>query len=198
MLKLKLIEDLVEKYGNELYFENSLNYILRNYYQEPYDFYDSFAEYWDKNELGNKARSRIDLYKILLEFYNNNIGKHISIFRDILRFDFIYNTKSPTIPLFMVNENEDIPKSKKHDFLKKQSNLEKYIPDFLDMPTKKIINEVYIEKFNYDILDFIENNYNLDMVNTLDTYILFVYDYNRKVFERCKYYNVTEEFLLEE
>lgn len=36
------------------------------------------------------------------------------------------------------------------------------------------------------------------MVNTLDTYILFVYNNDRKVFERCKYFNITEEFLHEE
>lgn len=198
MLKLKAVEDLVEKYANELYFENSLNYIIRYFYQKPYDFFESFAEYWDKNELSNKAHSRTDLYKILLEFYSKNIGEHILLFRDILRFDFVYNTKSPTIPHFMKNTNEDISKAKKHDFFKKQSNLEKYIPEYLNIPTKKIINEVYIEKFNYDILEIIEKSYNLDMVNTLDTYILFVYNNDRKVFERCKYFNITEEFLHEE
>lgn len=164
----------------------------------PFDFYESFADYWEIENLSSKAHSRIDLYRILLEFYNRNITKYVELFRDILRFDFIYNTKSPTIPDFMRNTSGDIQKTKKHDFLKNKSNLEKYLPEYIDLPTKKIVNEVYIDKFNYDILEFIEKNYNLDVVTLSDTYILFVYEHDRKVFERCKYYKVTQEFLHEE
>ncbi len=198
MIKLKTIEDLVEKYANELYFENSINYIIRNFFHKPFDFFESFAEYWEKKGLASISHSRVGLYKTLLEFYNSNINNHIELFKDILRFDFIYNTKSPTIPDFMKGLSEDIPKAKKHDFLKNQANLVKYLPELLDMPAKKIINEVYMEKFNYDILEFIEKNYNLDSVTIMDIYILFAYDYDRKVFERCKYFNITEEFLQEE
>ncbi|MFA5525050.1 MAG: B12-binding domain-containing radical SAM protein, partial [Tissierellales bacterium] len=198
MLKLKGVEDLVEKYANELYFENTLNYILNNFFHRPFDFFESFADYWGKEDLSIKAHSRTDLYRILLEFYCSNINKYVELFKDILRFDFIYNTKSPTIPYFMRNGSEDISKTKKHDFLKNHLNLEKYLPEYMDLPAKKIINEVYIDRFNYDILKFIDTNYNLDEYALSDTYVLFVYKNDSKVFERCRYYKVTQEFLQEE
>lgn len=191
MIKLKRIEDLVEKYGNEFYFENSLNYIMNNFYESPFDFYESFAEYWEKEGLSNISHGRTDLYKILLNFYKERTNKNEELFKDILRFDFICNTKSPTIPEFMKNSNEDIPKQMKHEFLKKREILEKYLPKYLNLPTKKIVNEVYIEKFNYDILKIIENNYILGEAALCHTYILFHYD----DLDECRFFKITEEFL---
>ncbi len=198
MLKLKGIEDLVEKYANELYFENSISYIINNFYEEPFDFFECFAEYWEKAGLSSKAHSRVELYNILLEFYNSNIIKNQELFRDIIRFDFICNSKSPTIPEFMKNSGEDIPKQNKHDFLKNPENLKKYLPDYLETPTKKVVNEVDIEKFNYDILKLIDQDYIVDEAISTSTIILFIYDNDKKVFERCKYFKVTDEFMNEE
>ncbi len=195
MLKLKGIEDLVEKYANELYFENSISYIINNFYEEPFVFFESFAEYWEKEDLSSKAHSRVELYNILLEFYNSNTRKNQEMFRDIIRFDFICNSKSPTIPEFMKNLGEDIPKQNKHDFLKNPENLKKYLPEFLETPTKKVVNEVYIEKFNYDILKLIAQDYIVDEAISKSTIILFIYDNDKKVFERCKCFKVNDEFM---
>ena len=191
ILKLKGIEDLVEKYGNEFYFENSLSYIMNNFYKSPFEFYESFAEYWERKGLSNESHGRIDLYRILLDFYEENINRNVKLFKDILRFDFICNTKSPTIPEFLKNSNEDIPKQMKHNFLKKREILGRYLPKYLDLPTKKIVNEVYIEKFNYDILKIIEKNYRLEEATLCHTYILFYYDDANG----CCFFQVTEEFL---
>lgn len=198
MLKLKAIEDLVEKYANEFYFENSISYIINNFYEKPFDFFDAFAEYWEKEGHSSKAHGRVDLYRILLEFYNSNIDNYNELFRDVIRFDFVYNSKSPTIPEFMKNLNGDIEKHKKHDFLRDQKNIEKYLPEYLDIPAKKIINEVYIEKFNYDILNLIKQDYKIDEICLSSSIVLFIYDFDKKVFGRCKYINVTNEFTDEE
>lgn len=198
MLKLKGIEDLVEKYANEMYFENSICYIIDNFYETPFDFFERFAKYWEREDLSSKAHSRIELYRILLEFYNCNVCKYTELFRDIIRFDFIYNSKSPTIPKFMKDIEEEIPKHKKHEFLKNQGNLMKYLPEYIDTPTKNIVNEVYIERFNYDILKLIKQNYKADEISLSNTIILFIYNYGSKVFDKCKCFNVTEEFIYEE
>lgn len=195
MLQLKGIEDLVEKYANELFFGNSVSYIINNFYDTPFDFFESFAMYWEREDLSGKSHSRVDLYRILLEFYNNSVGEYTELFRNIIRFDFIYNSKSPTIPEFIKSKKEDVPKNKKHEFLKKQENLVKYLPEYIDTPAKIIINEVYIERFNYDILKLIKRDNRVDEINLSDTIILFVYKHDRKVFEKCKCFDVTDEFI---
>ncbi|WP_352417816.1 B12-binding domain-containing radical SAM protein [Proteiniborus sp.] len=195
MLQLKGIEDLVEKYANELFFGNSVSYIINNFYDTPFDFFESFAMYWEREDLSGKSHSRVDLYRILLEFYNNSVGEYTELFRNIIRFDFIYNSKSPTIPEFIESKKEDVPKNKKHEFLKKQENLVKYLPEYIDTPAKIIINEVYIERFNYDILKLIKRDNRVDEINLSDTIILFVYKHDRKVFEKCKCFDVTDEFI---
>lgn len=196
ILKLKIIEDLVEKYANELYFEKSLNYIISNFFKSTFDFFESFAEYWEENHLDEEAHSRVKLYKILLEFCISKIGKYNNLFREIIKFDFIYNSKSPNIPEFLKSAGKEVSKQKKHEFLKNEYNLLKYIPEYKNIPTKKIINEIYIEKFSYDILKAIDKKHYPDKIDFKDTVVLFVYSSNE--LERCKYFEITEEFIKEE
>lgn len=195
MLKLKVIEDLVEKYANELYFENSLNYVINSYFDQPFDFYESFAEYWEGKCHDSKAHSRVDLYRILLEFYHEVVNENVELFRNIVKFDYLYNTKTATIPEFMDTRKTNKLKQMRHEFLKNLENLQIYLPDYLDVPPKKIVNEVHFEEFNYDILKFIDSNFESNSISPSRTIILFVYDFDNKVFNRCKSFNVTDDFI---
>lgn len=194
ILKLKDIEELVEKYANEFYFENSLNFIINNYYREPFEFYDEFSEYWRSNSHYKVSHSRVELYKILFEFYETKIADQIEVFREVLKFDFIFNNKSSNIPEYLKNINIDYLKTKRHDFLKNLNYIEKYMPIFASKPVKKIINHVNIIEFSVNIIDLIKDNCILNKVDFTKSIVLFVYDDYKNVFERCKYFDVTEEF----
>ncbi|MGF7060765.1 B12-binding domain-containing radical SAM protein [Brassicibacter mesophilus] len=193
LLKLKGIEDLVEKYGNEFYFENSINFIIYNYYDTPFDFYSEFSEYWQEKGHQRVSHSRTELYRILFDFYLSGIENNLEIFKEVLRFDFIYNNKSPNVPKYIKNDNSDYLKKQKHDFLKNEDNVSKYIPKHANLPAKKIINDVYFEEFNLNILDFIKYKYDLNNIKYSKSIILFVYDF-KNVFNRCQCFNVTDEF----
>ena len=59
LLKLKNIEELVDKYYNEKYFNKSIKYAAGTWFAEsPFEFYSSFSDYWQKYDLYNKAHSR--------------------------------------------------------------------------------------------------------------------------------------------
>src|SRR5699024_5643476 len=64
ILKLKGIEDLVEKYYNEGYFDNSLEFIIKNHYQSPFDFFEDFLDYWEYRDYHTVSHSRDRLYEI--------------------------------------------------------------------------------------------------------------------------------------
>ncbi|RKD32591.1 B12-binding domain-containing radical SAM protein [Thermohalobacter berrensis] len=196
MLTLKIIEDLVEKYPNSRSFKNCLEYIIKKYFETPFDFYEKFAKYWTNKGFHRISHSKTRLYKILKMFYIDYVKNDIDIFNEILKFDFIYNNKS-NIPPF-IETYKDIPKNKKHVFLQNRENLLKYIPEFKELPAKKIINKVHFEKFPINIIDFINSGYNLKKLQREDKVVLFVYDENKKVFDKCRAYDITKEFIKQE
>jgi len=101
LLRLNIIEDLVEKYGNESSFNNTLEFIIGNYYETPFDFYETFSGYWERKEHHTISHSKANLYKIIWEFYTEEIAKETETFQELLLFDFIYYNKNSNVPAFL-------------------------------------------------------------------------------------------------
>ena len=193
MLRLKIIEDLLEKYGNEHYFENSIQFIINNFYGSPFELYEDFAYFWEEKGYHRVFHSREKLYNILYKFYVDNIQRDLDTFNEIIKFDYICNNKNPNIPKYLKRYNVSEVQDKKHEFFKKDENLLKYLPSYKDESTRQIINNTHYELFKFNVLDLKQNNYNNKSSYKEDTIILFDYRKN-KVLSKCEAYNITEEF----
>lgn len=189
MLKLKGIEDLVEKYYNEGYFYNSLEYLIENNYQTAFDFFEDFLYYWEENKYHTLSHSKNNLYKILLSFYREKGFKNPIIFNELIKYDYLFNN-GPSIPKFIDRDEEQIVKKHKHDILKDERLLSSYLKQYIDLPTKEIIKRVHIEKFRIDVLELMKRAYNLDDNLSKSSYILF--DYQDGPLIRCKTYDITK------
>ncbi|MBV1819153.1 B12-binding domain-containing radical SAM protein [Anaerosalibacter bizertensis] len=192
MLKLKTIEDLLEKYGNESVFENSLQYIITNYYDTPFDFYEDFSSYWEEKQYHKLSHSKKGLYKILYNFYKDIVRENLQVFNEILKFDYILNNRDSNIPPYLKRRDVEELINKRHDFLKDEENLIKYLPEYKDLPTRKLINKVHFEAFDFNIIDFINENYSLKELNGDKIILLFIYK-NNKVLNKCEVKDITEK-----
>lgn len=188
ILKLKDIEEILERYFNSKNFVLSMRYIIHNYYKEsPFKFFEDFATYFDKNGYFNMSQGKNQLYKILLDFYTEKINKNIELFTEIIKYDYISLGKISNVPGFMSKIEVEDFKNRCHLFLQNEENILKYIPRFENTPAKQIIKHVHFEPFKYDILKLKENiKADLDKKESI---VLFVYD-DKKVFEKSKSYTV--------
>lgn len=164
LLKLKDIEELVDKYYNEKYFNNSLNYLTSNIFTTPFDFYDSLSSYWQNNDLYNKAHSRKKLYKILYD-YIKYINKINDDFIFALKFDYIFNNQYEEIPDYLNRESEDKFKILKRTLSNDNNFKTRHFPEV----EGKIINDFRIAGIGKDI-------------------ILFIYKEKGNIFNRCETY----------
>lgn len=188
IIKLKGIEDLVERYYNEGYFQHSLEFIVNNYYNSPFDFYEDFSSYWESMDYHKVSNSRNKLYEILIEFYKYKEFDNLKAFNELLRFDFIKNNKGFRIPMGISFFEDEINQRDIHEILKNEIVIEKYLLEYKGIPTKKIIQEIAIESFGVNVFKIIENGYNLIGDNErID--ILFVYQ--KGVINRCKTYDIS-------
>lgn len=188
ILKLKDIEEILERYFNSKNFVLSMRYIIHNYYKEsPFKFFEDFATYFDKNGYFNMSQGKNQLYKILLDFYTEKINNNIELFTEIIKYDYISLGKTSNVPGFMSKIEVEDFKNRCHLFLQNEENILKYIPRFENTPAKQIIKHVHFEPFKYDILKLKENiKADLDKKESI---VVFVYD-DKKVFEKSKSYTV--------
>lgn len=188
ILKLKDIEDILERYYNSNNFSLSVKYIIENYYKESaFKFFEDFATYFDENGYFHLAQGKNQLYSILLDFYKYKIGENYDLFIEILKYDYVSLGKISSVPNIFEKVEVDNIKAKSHEFLHDKSNLEKYLPKHIDTPTKYILKYVHFEPFKYDILKLKDDIHK--KLEKEETIVLFVYD-DIKVFEKSRTYKV--------
>ncbi|MEG1312142.1 MAG: B12-binding domain-containing radical SAM protein [Romboutsia sp.] len=184
ILKLKDIEEILERYYNSKNFVLSMRYIIFNYYsQSPFKFFEDFSTYFDENGYFDMAQGKNQHYKILLEFYKKKINIDNDMFNDILKYDYISLGKTSNLPQFFNKLELGDFKNRCHSFLQNEENILKYLPQFKGKTAKYIIKYVHFEPFNFNILELKKNiKVNIDKI---DNVVLFVYD-DKKIFEKSK------------
>lgn len=196
ILKLKDIEDILERYYNSNNFSLSVKYIIENYYSESaFKFFEEFATYFDEMGYFHLAQGKNQLYSILLDFYKEKIGENYDLFMEILKYDYVSLGKISSVPNIFAKVEVDNLKPRVHEFLHDRENLEKYLPKHVDTPTKYILKYVHFELFKYDILK-LKEDIHAD-IKEQESIILFVYD-DIKVFEKSRTYKVELKELIKE
>ena len=196
ILKLKDIEDILERYYNSNNFSLSVKYIIENYYSESaFKFFEEFATYFDEMGYFHLAQGKNQLYSILLDFYKEKIGENYDLFMEILKYDYVSLGKISSVPNIFAKVEVDNLKPRVHEFLHDRENLEKYLPKHVDTPTKYILKYVHFEPFKYDILK-LKEDIHAD-IKEQESIILFVYD-DIKVFDTSRTYKVELKELTKE
>lgn len=173
ILSLKGIEDLVEKYHNEDYFRHTTEFIIENYFETPFDFFEDLLNYWEDKEYQKISHSRNNLYTIIVDYYKTREFDS-EICDELLKYDYFSTNKNFNPPRY-IKRKKEINQGEKHEILKDEKLLEEVLPKYLDKPTKRLINDVVIENFDIDILNLIKNAYKMKDDLIKDNYLLFDY-----------------------
>lgn len=160
MIYLNKIEDILDIYYNSHMFKNTLDYLIKKYFKKPHKFYVKFYEFWDENNLFKLKHSKLTKYKILRNFYKT-FGNNLNEFNQVLKFDYLINKNKKVKNLFNRKLDRKF-RNKCHEFLHNEENINKYFPQFINLPAKKIIKKVHFEPFDFDCLKFIKNNFKID------------------------------------
>ncbi|MDO5708076.1 MAG: B12-binding domain-containing radical SAM protein [Andreesenia angusta] len=185
VLKLKDIEELVEIYGNEKYFEKTLDIVLKDY-ESPFDFYEIFSKYCRKNGFYEAARGKVVQYRFLYEFLleENKIDKDIA--KEALRFDFVRNTRSPNVPKFLQSEDYYDMRNSRREFISDESIRKEYFPEFTERDQNKLTRFVHLDKFKYDILN--GNSEERERIYA------FLYNKSERALTRSTVLDITDKF----
>ncbi|TJX13031.1 DUF4080 domain-containing protein [Tissierella creatinini] len=188
ILRLKGIENLVEKYYNEGYFLHSLEFIIKNFFKSPFEFYENFASYWESIGLNEVSHSRNGLYQILVDYFLEKQFGLEKYFMEIIKLDYIFNNKKLTFPVPVKRNAENLNGNELHDLLKNEELIKAHLYEYRDLPTKKLINKIIVEAFSKNILGIINNNYD---IRYGEGHVFILFDYKDKIINRCKAIDIT-------
>ena len=185
ILKLKDIEEMVDRYYNDGNFKNTIKFLVKNHYGSPYNFYDDFSKFWNENGYHKVSHSKRTLYKILYNFIKRRSFEYIELIYDLLKYDYIYNNKNRNLPFKIEGQTEE--RFNIHDVLKDNRILDNYLERYKDTPTKRVINKVNVVGFSFNVLEVIREGFN--PMEKEDTYVLF--DYKDGSIIKCETNNIT-------
>lgn len=147
IIKLKKVEELVDKYYNSGKFINIINYFEKQY-EKPFIFYEDLSKFADAKGYFSRSITCADYYKLFLEFNRellNGSEKENLLLKNIIKLDFLLNNKKSWVPDFLATHTvkEEINEIKEK---------------FLNMYPTYRKNKIYIIKFDCDIENYIKNN----------------------------------------
>lgn len=180
ILKLKNIEELVDRYYNEKYFDTTIRYVVENNYDnKPFDFYEDFSGYWKNNNLYMAMHNRKKLYEII---YNFAKDKEIlsDKLMDNLLYDFVScNEKEELISIFDKNLEENL-----RDVKRTIAKDEWFRKEYFN------IDDTNVCKTNAGKTNVHKIINDFRLVNISGDIILFIYKSKDNIFERCKTYKI--------
>lgn len=180
ILKLKNIEELVDRYYNEKYFDTTIRYVVENYYNnKPFDFYEDFSVYWKNNNLYMAMHNRKKLYEIIYNF-----AKEKEILSDKLMDNLLYdfvscNEKEELISIFDKNLEENL-----RDVKRTIAKDEWFRKEYFNIDDTNVCKTNTVKINAHKII----NDFRL--VNISGDIILFIYKSKDNIFERCKTYKI--------
>lgn len=93
MQKIKRVEDVLEKYWNAHRMDHTLEWLLEHVFESPFDFFQSFGDYWESKGWSRIGHQLEDLFTRLQIFLQTQQVEKLEHVISLMKFDFLHNQK---------------------------------------------------------------------------------------------------------
>ncbi|OIU72441.1 B12-binding domain-containing radical SAM protein [Rossellomorea aquimaris] len=119
ILRIKQVEDVLEKYWNDHRMDQTIEHLVTNCFETPFDFFQQFGSYWESRGWSRIGHQLEDLYKRLYEFLSTQ-GKHdMRVIEGLMKLDYLSNQKyKPRKPWWEIEMTKEDRSSVYQELLK--------------------------------------------------------------------------------
>ena len=140
IIRLKNIEKVLDFYYNSEKFKYSISHIIEKNYQSAFDFFEDISFYFEKRGLLTIGHKSTSLFQYLLDFYIEKNFKNLEIFKEYLKFDYLFLGKPGSHPEWFISEKD----KEKHNQLISDKNFKSI---------REAHKKTEFEKFKYNIFE---------------------------------------------
>lgn len=138
MIKLKKVEEMVDKYYNSQKF----NYIIKFFekkFNTPFEFYYALGKFFEENGYFNRNIGNIEYYKVFLEFNKKILRSDNKYLDNIVKFNYLLYNKRRGLPDFLkINISKEEEKQYK-DKLREKYSFKEYFLEKFDINLEKYV-----------------------------------------------------------
>ncbi|HWO74915.1 MAG TPA: B12-binding domain-containing radical SAM protein [Bacillus sp. (in: firmicutes)] len=93
IIKIKQVEDVLEKYWNDHRMDLTIEYLVQHVYETPFDFFQEFGAFWEKQGWSRIGHQLEDLFKRLNQFLIHQQIEQLSIVQGMMKWDYLTNQR---------------------------------------------------------------------------------------------------------
>ncbi len=180
ILSLKSVENMVEVFFNSRMFEQTINFLVKQY-PTPFDFYLDLANYYNNNDLQKFSHKKIKLYEILFNFSQIK-NFDLLIVKNLIKYDILSKENLSVLPSYLETDQ-----SLKWTYLNDEQFTDTKFAKYNNQFDKKAIaRNTRFEKFDINVLNF-KNTKEIEQ-----TECILMFDYLEKILNKIAKVNIEQ------
>ena len=148
VLRLKLVEEMVEVYYNSNQFGKTLR-AIEKLFDNPFALYEALGAFYDKKGYMDISHTRIRRYEILQEFLQEYVDEEqMDYYRQLMICDLYARENMKTRPAWA----KDLKAYKRdiREFYLKEEETHEYLPEYEGYDEKQLARMTHRERMDYD------------------------------------------------
>ncbi|MCA1056662.1 B12-binding domain-containing radical SAM protein [Rossellomorea aquimaris] len=93
ILRIKQVEDVLEKYWNDHRMDGTIEYLVTECFETPFDFFQAFGSYWESRGWSRIGHQLEDLFKRLHEFLSSHGSFNMEVIESLMKLDYLNNQR---------------------------------------------------------------------------------------------------------
>lgn len=93
MIRIKRAEDILEKYWNSHHLDETVKFLTRNEFETPFDFFQSFGDYWEERGWMRIGHQLEDLFLRLRQFLRDRGTPNLPVIEGFMKYDYLTHFK---------------------------------------------------------------------------------------------------------
>ena len=89
IVRIKHAEDVLEKYWNDHRMDNTIEYLVKEVFETPFDFFQSFGTFWENRGWSRIGHQLDDLFKRLWQFLTTLENVDLQIVASVMQLDYL-------------------------------------------------------------------------------------------------------------
>lgn len=93
LIRIKRVEDVLEKYWNAHRMDHTVNYLIREEFPSAFDFFQQFGDFWESQGWQKIGHQLEDLFTRLRAFLIQRETKKLNVIEGLMKLDYFLNHK---------------------------------------------------------------------------------------------------------
>jgi anaerobic magnesium-protoporphyrin IX monomethyl ester cyclase len=172
ILRIKQVEDVLEKYWNDHRMNHTIEYLVTKVFPSPFDFFQEFGGFWDKQGWSRIGHQLEDLFRRLFSFLESRSVSDLDIISGLMKYDYLINHKyKPRKPWWEQSSNKQTRTEIYKQVVDNPSHLGQPYLD-LALDEKDLYKHTMIEDLSFDLSVYLTSG----KIVKIQTYLLAYFD----------------------